>query len=447
MKENIDANSSREEKNSIFGEIASFFTSARTTIFLLFILAASSILGTVIPQTSEVGPTFSVYQRLIVILDLNNVYRSWWFSGLLGLLTLNLLGCLLERLPAIPGEWKGGSRKTTFSFRVTDTRNPSELKEVLVPALSGILGSPQSGERASSDLEWIKDRIYLLGFPFIHIAIIVILAGGVIGLFYGYRGHALIKEGDSTQEFTLQSGQVRSLPFTIAVDGFSLTRYPTGEPKEFRSDVRIMENGKEALKGSILVNHPITYGGISLFQSDYRVVGVKEVKLGLIGPDGKNSDFSMRPYAVEKLPGTDYEARLQSLDPGGGSVGAGVKLSVQRQGEEARTLRVFRTDKAPAKLGDLEIRFLDYVPLYATGLQVGYDPGAVVVWAGSGLLVIGFFLALFTNHRRVAVRLKTEKGKTEVQISGRSRRMRREFRESVEHTVRDALKVSRDQPS
>ncbi len=447
MKENSNADSSRPEKNSVISEITSFFTSARTTIFLLFILAAGSVLGTVIPQSTEIAPAESFSQRLVLILDLNHVYRSWWFTALLALLTLNLMGCLLERLPAIPAEWKGDSQKATFSFSVSDARTPSELKDILVRALGQILGSPQAIEHHGTNLKWVKDRVHLLGFPCIHIAIIVILAGGLIGLFYGYRGHILIKEGETASQFTLQSGQTRNLPFAISVEAFALTRYPTGEPKEFRSDVRLLEDGREVQKGAILVNHPLTHRGISLFQSDYKVVGVKDVKFNLTDTAGKATDFSMKPYSLAKLPGTDYEVRLQSLDPGGTKRGAGVELTVQRQGEEPRILKVFRKDTGPVKVGDVGIRFVDYAPLYATGLQVGYDPGTVVVWIGCGLLVIGFFLTLFTNHRGVSVRLTTEKGRTKIQVSGRSRRMRREFRESVEHSVRDAVKASGGQPN
>lgn len=434
------------EKNSIFSEIASFFTSARTTIFLLFILAAGSVLGTIIPQSAEIGPVGSFQQRLVVILDLNNVFRSWWFTALLVLLSLNLLGCLLRRLPSIPAEWKGEAKKATFTVNLSDARGPRELKGILTPALAGIMGgSPHSSKKDGEDLTWVKDRIYLLGFPFIHIAIVVILLGGLIGLFYGYRGHALIKEGDSASEFTLQSGQTRSLPFAIAVDRFSLTRYPTGEPKEFRSDVRLLEDGKEVLQGSILVNHPLTRSGISLFQSDYRVVGVKEVNFDLTDASGETKRFSMRPYMAEKLPATDIEVRLLSLAPGDMKRGPGVTISVQKPGQEPRAHEIFRNDTGPVKVDDVAIRFLDYVPLYATGLQIGYDPGTAVVWTGCGLLVLGFFLTLFTNHRRVTVRLKIEKSGTRIQISGRSRRMRKEFRELVETSVRGALEAPGDQ--
>jgi len=434
-------------KNTVFSAIASFFSSVRTTITLLFLLAAASVIGTVIPQglspeqLQQTGSSF--YYRLVVILDLHNVYRSWWFVLLLTLLALNLLGCLLRRLPSIPAEWKGDPQKNSFSFTLTDPRAPADIRRLVTEGLAPILGgSPEvTEERQETRLVWVKHRVYLLGFPMIHVAIIVILVGGLIGAFYGVRGNIQIREGDSAGEFTvLNTGEVRSLPFSVAVDSFTLTRYPTGEPKEYRSDVRIIKDGREAAKGSILVNHPLTYEGISLYQSDYRVAGVKEVKLSLAAPEGKASELVLRPRNEADVQGTEYRIKLLSLDPGTTMRGAGVEIGVEAPGGDTKVLRIYRKDAEPVKHSGLAIRFLDYDPLYVTGLQVGYDPGSRLVWIGCLLLVAGFMLALFTNLRRLRIELDKKGGVTHVGVAGRSRRLRKEFREDVERLVRDSLK-------
>ncbi len=433
-------------RDTIFTEIKSFFTSVKTTITLLVLLAATSIIGTVIPQgapeqLSSAGPSF--YYRLAMILDLHNVYRSWWFILLLIFLSLNLLGCLLRRLSAIPAEWKGTSRKTSFSFTLTDRRPPKDLKTIVISAMKGFLGVPTrvANEKNTLSLEWLKHRIYLLGFPFIHMAIIVILLGGLIGLFFGVKGHILIKEGEIGTEFIVSpSGAKRSLPFQIAVDSFTLTRYPTGEPKEFRSDVRLLESGREVVKDSIRVNQPLTFRGISLYQSDYRALGIREVKLGVVSPDGKTEDLVIQPNSKVRVPGSHYEIQLLSLDPGTTKRGAGAEITAESPGIEPQKIKLFRSDAGPIKLGDVGIRFLDYVPLYATGLQIGYDPGSTVVWVGCIMLIAGFFLTLFTNLRRLAIQIKSTAGGSEIKVSGSSRRLRREFREAVEKRIGDGLK-------
>jgi cytochrome c biogenesis protein len=309
--------------------------------------------------------------------------------------------------------------------------------------MRGLLGVPLNGDNVKNrlNLEWRKHRIYLLGFPCIHLAIIVILLGGLIGLFYSVKGHVLIKEGETASEFTVTpSGVKRVLPFQIAVDNFAMTRYPTGEPKEFRSDVRLLEDGTEVVKGSIIVNHPLTFRGISLYQSDYRALGVKGVRLKVVDPSDKSEDLFVRPHSKVQMPGSNYQVQLLTLDPGTTKEGPWVEISAEAPGTEPGKIKLLRNDRAPIKLGALEIKFLDYVPLYATGLQIGYDPGSTVVWVGCITLIIGFFLTLFTNQRRLMIDMKRTGVGTEIKVSGSSRRLRREFREAVEKRIRDGLK-------
>lgn len=433
-------------QGSPFSETVSFFTSVRTTIGLLFVLAATSILGTVIPQEPDLsrirGISSPFVFKLIAVLDLNDVFRSWWFLTLLTLLALNLLACMLKRMPGIVSDWRGSPEKASFRLDLSDTRSATELESVFASAIRPVLRCVPQTRRSDGAivLSWVKHRVHLLGFPFIHTAIIVILAGGLIGVIYGFKGHALIKEGDAERNFTvIRSGEVRSLPFGIAVKKFTLTRYATGEPKEYRSDVILLESGKEVFRGPILVNQPLTFQGISLYQADYRPVGIKGIRLVLTGPDRKPEDFLLEPYTNSLLPGTEYRVRLLSVDPGATKRGAGAEIAAESAGREPRRVEVFEKDPAPLKLGDIEIRFKEVLPLYATGLQIGYDPGANLVWLGCSLLVVGFFLTLFTNHRRLTVELVQGHGQTLVRISGGSRRLRQDFRETVEAAIRAGL--------
>lgn len=433
----------------MFGETVSFFTSVKTTIGLLFVLAAASIVGTVVPQQTsldQIRETSSpFFFRLITILDLNNLFQSWWFVLLLIVLVINLLGCLLQRTPGILSEWRGPTRKKSINFKLSDSRPAGEVKAALAGALNPVLGASPRENRSNGilTLSWEKHRANLLGFPFMHLAIVVILLGGLIGQLFGFKGQVVIPEGEVQSDFKLiPSGAIRSLPFKIAVDRFTLTRYPTGQPKEFRSDVRLLEDGRVAVKGAILVNHPLTFRRISLYQADYRLLGVKEVKLGVVGPDGKMEEVGVEPETSAELPGTDLKIRLLSVDPGTTEQGAGAGISLERAGEKPSAIQVFEKKPAPLKQTRGEIRFLGYRPLYATGLQIGYDPGTWVVWTGCSLLIIGFFLTLFTNHRRLRVEIEDRSDGSGITASGGSRRMRREFREEIDEKLRGVLKPS-----
>ncbi len=382
------------------------------------------------------------YFRLVTILDLHKLYTSWWFISLLLLLSLNILGCLLKRLRHIAADWKDHSGKSSFSFSFSDKRDLREIQVVIAHALKQVMrGTPQIiNSKDGLSLSWVNDKIQLLGFPFIHMAIILILIGGLIGSIYGIKGRVQIKEGDKTDRFvTIPSGAAAQLPFEVAVDKFVLNRYPSGEPKEYRSDVRLLLHGKEVLKDSIRVNHPLTFQGISLYQSDYRVTGIKELKLGIVNQSGQSSEMILQPGSVKRLEGTQYEFRPVSVDFGSMKRGPVVEVKVQGPEGQAKTIRIFKNDPTPVKVYDLQLSLSDYVPLYATGLQIGYDPASAVVWLGCILLISGFLLSLFPNFRSVEVRLKSMGSVCLIEISGRSRRLRKEFRERVKKAAEASL--------
>ena len=438
------------ESVSILFEIKFFFTSVRTTIFLLFAIAIGAILGTVIPQGESLdriaifGNPFLF--RLAVIIDLNNVFRSWWFVSLLSLLTLNIFGCLFQRIPLLLKEYHSENTKMSFLLRFSSPLGTSELKDQLLNFGRSIMGSSAEIAESSGTVtcKWNKQKIHLLGFPLIHVGIIVILLGGLLGGLWGYKGHALIREGDTSDKFTLiPTQETQTLPFSITVDDFTLLKYPTGEPKEFRSDVRLSQNGKDIQSGSIRVNHPLTYEGISLFQADYRVIGVKTVKLSFKLSDGALEEKSVDPRKQIDIPGSQSKPKIRSLDPGTVANGPGIQVSVVGQTREPESSSMYEKDTRPMAVDGTEIRFIGFTPMYATGLQIGYDPGVYVVWLGCSLLVLGFILTLFTNLQRLLIEIKAHEGTSIVVVSGRSRKLRREFRDSIERGLARLAELKR----
>jgi cytochrome c biogenesis protein len=79
-----------------------FFASVKLTVFLLLTLAATSIIGTVIPQNEDPQAYRQAFgeflYRLFGILDIFDMYHSWWFQWLLMMLMLNVVVCSVDRL-------------------------------------------------------------------------------------------------------------------------------------------------------------------------------------------------------------------------------------------------------------------------------------------------------------------------------------------------------------
>ena len=84
-----------------------FFASVKLALVTLFLIAVTSIIGTLVPQkeslewyTARYGPEIA---QLFAVLDIPDMYSSWWFLALLLLLCLNLVICSIDRFP---GVWK-----------------------------------------------------------------------------------------------------------------------------------------------------------------------------------------------------------------------------------------------------------------------------------------------------------------------------------------------------
>ncbi len=59
------------------------------------------------------------------------------------------------------------------------------------------------------------------------------------------------------------------LDFSIRCNSFAIDFYPNGMPKEYTSSLTVLENGREVLTKTIEVNDPLTYKGITFYQSSY----------------------------------------------------------------------------------------------------------------------------------------------------------------------------------
>ncbi len=80
----------------------------------------------------------------------------------------------------------------------------------------------------------------------------------------------------------------------------------------------------------------------------------------------------------------------------------------------------------------VDLIFVDFSSIQYTGLQVVYDPGVWVIWAGCTLMVFGLWFAFFSSHRRVWVRLREEGGATAVVLAGNANKNRESFAEEFE---------------
>jgi cytochrome c biogenesis protein len=456
--------SDREIAADPFAKIWKFFASVRLTIVLLLTLAATSIIGTLIPQNESPEAYFRAFGpflfRFFDVLGLFDMYHSWWFQSLMLLLAANVLICSIERLSSTwriifvrnPSFNLERFRRLKPKEEFGDNRNAGALKESYSAVIARSFRYWRVAETDNNGFAIYgeKGRWTRLGVYIVHLSVILMLVGGVIGSIFGFEGFVNIAEGDSAQQIRIRnSGEIRKLDFAIRCDDFDISFYTTGAPKEFRSRLTILEQGKPLLSKDIIVNDPLHYKGISIFQSSYGQLAPQDQ--GLTPPGEVTLSFTSKatgmiyekkaaigrqidiPENLGKFVITEFNTNynFRGKDLGGAFVG----ILYQTDGAQIEVVLPIRfpsfdrmgpmfsknrKDDVFISVSDVDVKQEPAIARYFTGLQVTRDPGVWVVYAGFILMIIGCYITFFMSHQQICVEVIDKGKKSRVMVAGTS---------------------------
>jgi len=164
--------------NSLLRSLVELAGSIRLGVVLLVALAASSVLGTVILQsTLPGGDALSLTDRygettcrLFEALHLTDVFHAWWYVALMGLVALNVLCATIAR----------------FSVRLEK-----------------------------------------LGFLAAHLGVLLVLVAGAIYVRFGDKGLIVLREGETADKyFSRRDRFYHDLGFSVTLKRFRIAHYP-----------------------------------------------------------------------------------------------------------------------------------------------------------------------------------------------------------------------------
>lgn len=402
-----------------------FFCSLKLTIFLLISLALTSIIGTIIPQ-GKLAPEYvasisPVKLQIYTKLGFFDMYHSMWFITLLYVFSLNLVCCSVKRLPHVfkfisePTLVLGESMRKGFSLKqeLSFTAPLDKGREVLAGFLGKEFGTPVVTEHNGEyHLFAQKSAWCRLGVYVVHLSILVIFIGAIIGSLFGYKGFVAIVEGTSVSSIQSHRGVEIPLGFEVRCERFSVTYYDSGAPKEFKSILTVLENG-QPVKGltnvRVVVNEPLTYRGFTFYQSSFGQAS--ESSDHTFSAKSRSGDLSQQftlheGEATTLKDGTSFKLLESTPDISQfmpGFSGPAARVEVTPKGKAAQTFIVLKNNpEVNAQRGDdLLFQYDGSNAKMYTGLQVAKDPGVWVVWLGCALMVIGLFIAFFMSHKRV----------------------------------------------
>ncbi len=461
---------------SWYDPLLSFFSSVHVAVIILILLATISIIGTVLQQQNigEVEDNLRLFQQffgdagraqrafaLSERIGFFNLYHTWYFYTLLGLLSTSLIVCSLRRLPqtwrimARPKvELEESGFKSSPNRRSLSLALPrSEAAAVVGAALrKGGFGLRESEKDGALYLFGQKGAYSRLGIYTTHFSIIMIFIGGILGSVYGFKAYMQITEGETSDQIMMRGneGRMASLPFKVRCDDFQVDYYPGGQrPKDYFSRLTVVDGGKETMHERIEVNSPLQYDGIWFYQSSYGDTG-RGLKASIRAVDvetGAAHDLSFAGGETLAVPGTKVRLQVQRIYPDFDqdeqrqpisrsnqprNPVAAVRVTLPDGSSRLAYLFKFRPDLKTVAGLPVDLTFVDFSSLQYTGLQVVYDPGVWVIWTGCTLMVLGLWFAFFSSHRRVWVRLREEGGATAVTLAGNANKNRESFAEEFE---------------
>ena len=472
-------------RESSFNKFLQFFSSLKCGLLLLGLLGISMILGTFILQRpmAQEGQIEQVYAPQIVSLlnavGLFDVFHTWWFILLLGLLGANITLASIERFPQVwrlyarPHFLADESFMRALPFQREIPLGPHTPKEGVALAaltLENLGYAPRPDSLSKGTLYVEKHRLVRLAPYVVHASLMIIFAGAILDGTHGYRGFINLRAGASTDviEPLTQPGPRRHLGFTVRCDAAGMDAYPDGSPRQYWSQLTLLENGREVERKKIYVNDPLTYKGVRFFQATYSSSSGAPRKLVM---DASWQDSGVEKHqALTLVPGTPAP-----LDAQGSAVelvdfipdyvlqgnqiasrsdeprNPAIHLQVTRPGSQPTNAWVLAKSPElhPPNDTGINFRFVNVEMESMTGMEVAHEPGQWLIWAGCLLLTTGLMMALYLSHIRIwGIAATSRKGQPILLLGGQPSKYRenfeRKFHELTDKVESALVQVSRE---
>ncbi|MCX6408325.1 MAG: cytochrome c biogenesis protein ResB [Propionibacteriales bacterium] len=500
-------------------------TSMRTALLLLLLLAIAAVPGSVVPQRGVDARAVEAFQARhpdlspwLERLGVFHTYTSPWFSAVYVLLMVSLIGCILPRTkvylrsvrarpPRAPRNFDRLPASATFETEADVEQVlavargalrgprllPSRVDVVRDEGAASSAGGGAGPGAATNRGEVRAERGYLreLGNLVFHTSIVAVLVGVAAGALWGYRGAAIVTQGEGfanvlTQYDEFASGALFDTndlpPFSLQLDKmvarFWTTGPQRGAPRLFEASGTYREgvDGREK-PYEIRVNHPLNVGGTSVFlvgQGYAPVVKITDAKGDVVFdgavpflpadgtytsngvikvPDARPEQLGFQGFFLPTAVSNGTEEASISAFPGAvnpllglfvfhGDLGVddGLPQSVyvldQDKLEQYKNAdgSNFRVSLSPGQEADLPdggtIEFTD-LTLFAR-FQIASTPLVWLPLGGISIGIVGLVLSLAVRPRRTWVRARRVGSRTVVEVAALDRVPRDDLGTSLE---------------
>ena len=353
--------------------------------------------------------------ELIASLDLYRVFTSWWWTFLVVLVTVSVIGNTASRLPRLvrdvraPAVTRG---RAFFRSSVPARTGPLEgLDGSVLPDVLRRMGYRVRLETAGQTTHLLAERNRFAPLASIasHASLVLFVFGmGFVTPRFGYETALKVPVGEGRPTGFPDDPQtvlVQNEDFVAQFDA-------AGIPLEYRTTVAVYRAGEQIARKEITVNDPLSVDGWAFHENFFGPAVELDIRddTGLMLYSGAvllDGNLDGKPEGLLAVPGTDVSLELL-LAKGAGGV-AELTVIGARQPTESQTGpqivfgTVLQTEDgyfAPDPGIGVEFRR----PSSYIGLIAKRDPGQGFIWLGAVLLVSGVSVSLLRPRRRIWAR-------------------------------------------
>ncbi|MHA6258489.1 cytochrome c biogenesis protein ResB [Sporosarcina sp. CAU 1771] len=461
MRYEGSARRSQTYQRSIIDKVWNFFSSVKIGVSIIIAVLATSALGTLFPQKLYVPAVREVdiaayYEKyygvagvLYYKLGFYDMYNSWWFITLIGMLGISIIIASVDRVIPLYKSLKKQRTKRHVSFmrrqRIYGLDTVEDANLTMAKAEEKLKKLRYNVKVEDGAILAERGRFSRWG-PYVnHVGLIIFLFGVLLrGLPGFYVDETLwLRDGETRTLPGAPGYYLKSHEFIIetyskeedAVFGEAIDRVGT-IVKNFQSDVTLYKEAEGGLPGqseqlefikdySITVNKPLNFDGFNVFQMDYRLDELKSMTFHLTE---KATNASLGEFTIDLIsPETIYElaedtfvelkdyypdfdgfedGKPVSKTPLPNNPGFFFKMVTPNTPEGEMSFVAIR-ETIETKENDYKVTFQSAETRNMTGLVVRKDKTLYILLLGGIIFMIGVTQGSYWNHRRLWIQ-KTE---------------------------------------
>ncbi len=399
------------------GDFLQLFASIYFAVGLFAVWGFFTLIGVIVEQGKPDGFYLASFApplaRLILRLDLNNIYHSIAYVGIIGLILTSLAVCTFKRvIPArLPPLRAVAIDRIPLNASIPVEGDETEIRSRIERFFRATGWSVRKREFGGD--EWTfadKHNWARRGVLVAHIGFVIIAAGTTWYWAQGFSGDTAILTG-GTVTIPQTGAQITLDRFRYRFDPIQTKAGLVYQPIDYVSNVHYV--GKDGIRRSatIRVNHPLNIDGTLYYQASYgfgaRFVLTRDGHVVSTSPQEYLREGAAFPVTADRS--IQYDQFVGTID--------------RKTGQPARDPRpnnpgvIIRVLEGDTPLGaalvpigssiDLGGGYRLSVPRYLvySGLQYRYDPGMALVGLGAFVLLTGLCIAFYFLPARLYVKL------------------------------------------